>query len=203
LPKKLVENKYQMKFPTAEKVEELSFFTGMEMRTVPGIKFKVDKWNHYVGAKVEIETAWFRIFGLPDKKRTEKRAPYVASLVGIPLEVDKNNLRRWEYVRVKIGCRDISKVPATMEGLLDLYFFDFSFQREVVMENASSAWNTWIRNADRSNEDNPTPKKLRKERVRTFIKGASVEQLGKMNKQLNSRVVTKGSVCWQKRIIIN
>jgi hypothetical protein len=32
-----------MKFPTAEKVEELSFFTGMEMRTVPGIKFKVDK----------------------------------------------------------------------------------------------------------------------------------------------------------------
>jgi hypothetical protein len=123
--------------------------------------------------------------------------------VGIPLEVDKNNLRRWEYVRVKIGCRDISKVPATMEGLLDLYFFDFSFQREVVMENASSAWNTWIRNADRSNEDNPTPKKLRKERVRTFIKGASVEQLGKMNKQLNSRVVTKGSVCWQKRIIIN
>jgi hypothetical protein len=48
------------------------------------------------------------------------RAAYVASLVGIPLEVDKNNLRRWDYVRVKIGCRDVSKVP--VEGLLDLHF---------------------------------------------------------------------------------
>jgi hypothetical protein len=55
------------------------------------------------------------------------RAAYVASLVGIPLEVDKNNLRRWDYVRVKIGCRDVSKVP--VEGLLDLHFF-ISISRE-------------------------------------------------------------------------
>jgi predicted Zn-ribbon and HTH transcriptional regulator len=87
--KKISENKFQIKFPTAQKVEELSFFTGMEMRTVPGIKFKVEKWNPFVGAKAEIETAWFRIFGIPAEKRTEKRAAYVASLVRIPLEVDK------------------------------------------------------------------------------------------------------------------
>jgi hypothetical protein len=59
-----------MKFPTAQKVEELPFFTGMEMRTVAGIEFKVEKWNHFVGAKAKIETAWFRIFGLPAEKRT-------------------------------------------------------------------------------------------------------------------------------------
>jgi hypothetical protein len=35
-----------------------------------------------------------------------------------------------------------------VEALLDLHFFDFSFQREVVVDNASSAWNTWTRNAD-------------------------------------------------------
>jgi hypothetical protein len=31
------------------------------------------------------------------------------------------------YVRVKIGGRDVSKIPATVEGLLDLHFlFQFS-----------------------------------------------------------------------------
>lgn len=68
--KKISDNKFQMKFPTAQKVEELPFFTGMEMRTVAGIEFKVEKWNHFVGAKAKIETAWFRIFGLPAEKRT-------------------------------------------------------------------------------------------------------------------------------------
>jgi hypothetical protein len=96
--KKVADKKFQMKFPTAKKVEELSFFTGMEMRTVPGVKFRVDQWNPHVGAKAEIDTAWFRIAGIPTEKRTERRVACVASLVGIPLEIDKNNLKRWEYV---------------------------------------------------------------------------------------------------------
>jgi hypothetical protein len=53
-----------------------------------------------VGAKAEIATAWFKIFGIPTEKRTKKQVACVASLVGIPLEVDKNNSKRWEYVRV-------------------------------------------------------------------------------------------------------
>jgi hypothetical protein len=47
--------------------------------------------------------------------------------VGIPIEVDKNNLKRGYYITVKIGCRDISKVPAKVEGLLDRHFYDFTF----------------------------------------------------------------------------
>jgi hypothetical protein len=70
--KKISDKKFQMKFPTAKKVEELSFFTGMEMRTVPSVKFKVDQWNPHVGAKAEIDAAWFRISGIPTDKRTEK-----------------------------------------------------------------------------------------------------------------------------------
>jgi hypothetical protein len=103
--KKISENKFQMKFPTAKKVEELAFFSGMLMGTVPGVTFKVDPWNPHVGAKAKIEAAWFRVSGLPMEKRSEKRICYVASLVGIPLEVDKVNMKRWEYVRVKIGSK--------------------------------------------------------------------------------------------------
>jgi hypothetical protein len=169
--KKIADKKFQMKFPTASKVEELAFFNGMEMRTVPGVKFKVDKWNPHVGAKAEINTAWFRISGVPTEKRSEKIAALIASLVGVPFEVDKNNLKRGDYIRVKIGCRDISKVPARVEGLLDRHFYDFTFQREVPVEGASTSWNTWTRNADRNNEDNPSPKKQEKGREVPSKKG--------------------------------
>ena len=59
-----------MRFPTAKKIEELSFFTGMQMGTVPDVTFKVEPWNANVGAKGKLETAWFRIFGLPMEKRS-------------------------------------------------------------------------------------------------------------------------------------
>ncbi|CAN6285278.1 unnamed protein product [Urochloa humidicola] len=158
--KKIAENKFQMKFPTAQKVDDLAFFTRMTMRTVPNVSFTVERWNSNVGAKAEIPSAWFRIFDIPVDKRTEKVACYVGSLVGVPLEVDKANLKRFEYVRVKIGCRDITKVPATVEGLLDRHIYDFSFQREVPTEGFTNlAGNTWTRNVDRSNEDIPSPKK--------------------------------------------
>jgi hypothetical protein len=64
------DKKFQMKFPTASKVDELSFFNGMEMRIVPRVKFKVDKWNPHVGAKAEIASAWFRISGILVEKRS-------------------------------------------------------------------------------------------------------------------------------------
>ena len=84
----------------------------------------------------------------------------VASLVGLPLEVDKLNLRRWDFVRVKIGCRDVKKVPAMVEGLLDFHFYEFTFQREVPIEGVTNAAGTkWTRNSDRQEEDSPSPKK--------------------------------------------
>ncbi|CAO2203360.1 unnamed protein product [Urochloa humidicola] len=160
--KKVADNKFQLKFPTSNSVEDLSFFTGMKMRTVPGVTIKVDKWNPHAGAKAELSTAWFRIFNIPMETRTEAKVCLVGSLVGIPLEVDKANLKRWDYVRVKIGCRDISKVPAVVEGLLNFHFYDFIFQREVPVEGVTNtAGNIWTRNLDRTNEDNPSPKKPR------------------------------------------
>jgi hypothetical protein len=139
-------------------VEELAFLNGMMMGTVPGVTFKVEPWNPNIGAKAKLQTAWFRILGIPLEKRLEKKACLVASLVGIPLEVDKVNLKRWEYVRVKIGCRDITKVPAVVEGLLDLHFYDFTFQKEIQVEgHTQPGWNTWTRTND--GNDNPSPKK--------------------------------------------
>jgi len=131
------------------------------MRTVPEVFFKVEKWNSNAGAKAAIDSAWFRIFGLPFEKRTERKVCFVASLVGLPLEVDKVNLKKWEFVRVKIGCKDITKVPAIVEGLLDYHFYDFTFQREVPVEGVTNAaGNTWTR-TDRADDDNSSKKPKR------------------------------------------
>nr|TKW37362.1 hypothetical protein SEVIR_1G042300v2 [Setaria viridis] len=143
--KKVAENKFQMKFPTAKKVEELSFFIGMQMRMVPNISFKVEQWNPHAGAKAEISSAWFRIFGIPLEKKDRKEDLICWLSFGIPLEVDKINSKRWHYVRVGIGCKDVTKILAT---------------REVPIDGATNpAGNTWTRTVDRPNDNNPSPKK--------------------------------------------
>ena len=96
------------------------------------------------------------------RKKNNKKASLIASLVGIPLEVDSTNIKRWEFIRVKIGCRDITKVPAVVEGMLDFHFYDFTFQREVPQEGVTNAAGTsWTRTTDRPSGDFPSPKKPR------------------------------------------
>jgi hypothetical protein len=89
----------------------------------------------------------------------------VASKVGLPLEVDKENLHKNDYVRVKIGCRDVTKVPASVDGVLDFNFYDYFFQREVPQDGFTNpSGNKWIRNErDKSKDEFPSPKKQRME----------------------------------------
>uniref|UniRef100_A0A0A8YVY0 Uncharacterized protein n=1 Tax=Arundo donax TaxID=35708 RepID=A0A0A8YVY0_ARUDO len=150
--KKIAENQFQMRFPTAKKVE-LSHFIEMRMRTVPSAVIKINKWDASLGAKGKLDEAWFRIKGIPVDKRSESNVYHVGSLVGLSLELDKRNLTKFDYVRVKIGCRDASKVPAVVEGML--------FQREVLQEGSTNpAGNKWIRAGgdDNNNGDNQSPK---------------------------------------------
>lgn len=51
--------------------------------------------------------------------------------VGKVMEIDEMTRYRADYVRVKIACKDIQKVPRFAEGTLGLYVKDFIFEREV------------------------------------------------------------------------
>ena len=117
----------------------------------------------------------------------------VASLVGLPLEVDKINMKRWDFVRVKIGCRDMTRVPAMVEGLLDFHFYDFTFQREVPTEGVTNAaGNRWTRNSDRQEEDSPSPKKPKRGDTKR-MDPSQVIPSGDSNKGKSSEVeVTEG-----------
>jgi hypothetical protein len=87
------------------------------------------------------------------------------------------------------GCKDITKVPAVVEGLLDMHFYDFTFQREreIHIEGHNHpGWNTWTR----SNEGNEThPPKNQKEMRKKVIRGdLLVTIMLKLEHQLNNMV---------------
>lgn len=53
--------------------------------------------------------------------------------MGVTVEVDDKSLARSEFVRMKIACRDITKVPPVVEGAILPYLYDFEFERDVVI----------------------------------------------------------------------
>ena len=55
----------------------------------------------------------------------------MGGLVGKVVEIDESSRFRYDYVRLKISCRDVTKVPKTTEGTLGMYIIDFGFEREV------------------------------------------------------------------------
>jgi hypothetical protein len=78
-----------------------------------------------------MEEAWFRVKGIPMNFRNRSTMFYAASLVGKPLALDKNFLRNFSYVRVKIGSQDLSLVPNTRIGEIKSGFYEFQYTREL------------------------------------------------------------------------
>uniref|UniRef100_A0A0A9E9D2 Uncharacterized protein n=1 Tax=Arundo donax TaxID=35708 RepID=A0A0A9E9D2_ARUDO len=128
--KKWSENEFSMRFPNQKKIEELAHFTSMGMRTT-NANITVKPWNPAVGAKGVMQKAWLRVKNIPHDSRYKPVLAYVGSLVGRTLEIDEASMFKQDYVRIKIGCRDVAKVLATTEGALDDYFYDFIFEREI------------------------------------------------------------------------
>jgi hypothetical protein len=74
------------------------------MRSVKA-KVHIASWNGSVGAKGELQQAWFRVKGVPYNKRSIQTLAYVGSLVGVTTEVDKTTLNRADFVRVNIAVK--------------------------------------------------------------------------------------------------
>jgi hypothetical protein len=99
---------------------------------------------------------------MPYDKRSRATMAYVGSLVGITLDVDKSTLNRTDYVRVKIGAKDITKVPEVVEGAIIPFLYDFFYERE--LECAQPQERESIRiEAGNDTKEQPSPKKWRTE----------------------------------------
>jgi hypothetical protein len=116
--------------------KDWSRFNPVKMRTTK-TKLQIDTWNGFIGAKAELQMAWFRIRGIPFNKRSEETDGYAGSLVGATAVVDKTTLSRTDYVRVKIVAKDITKIPAEAEGAILPYLYGFHYEREVDVEEVN------------------------------------------------------------------
>jgi hypothetical protein len=119
-----------MRFPTAKMVFDWSQFKGLAMMSVDAY-MKVEQWSPKMGAKGVLEQAWFRVKDIPADQRSIRTIAKVGGLVGKVVEIDEKTRYGADYVRVKIACRDVTKVPRTTEGTLGIHLHDFIFEREI------------------------------------------------------------------------
>lgn len=100
------------------------------MRNVEA-QVKVEPCSPAIGTKGELQQAWFRVKGIPADQRSVRTVAKVGGLVGKVMEIDEKTRFKLDYVRMRIACRDITKVPRTAESTLGLFIHDFSFEREI------------------------------------------------------------------------
>jgi hypothetical protein len=55
--------------------------------------------------------------------------------VGKVMETNEKTRFYLDNVRMKIACRDVTKVPRTPKGTVGIYVKDFIFERELQVEN--------------------------------------------------------------------
>jgi hypothetical protein len=127
--KEVSATEFRTRFPSAKTIEELAHFGKLFMRTVPGAIISLEKWAGDIEPISIMQEAWFRIKGIPMKFRNKSTVYYAASLVGKPLALDKNYLRHFAYVRVKIGSQDLTLVPNSRIGEIKKGFYEFQYSR--------------------------------------------------------------------------
>ncbi|CAO2141448.1 unnamed protein product [Urochloa humidicola] len=147
-----------MRFPDAKMVQVYSSFKSLGLR-ITNAQIVVEPWNSGVGAKGELQQAWFRVRGIPNDQRSVKTVAKVGGLVGKTMIIDEKTRTKGDYVRMRIACRDAKKVPASVEGTLGLKIFDFFFEREVLYEEQPDEAKIGVQADEPSGQ--PNPKRVR------------------------------------------
>ncbi|CAL4976870.1 unnamed protein product [Urochloa decumbens] len=129
--KQISENKFSMRFPNARMVQDWRCTRPQSMRTAEA-QFVVVPWSPSIGAKGELQHAWFKVSGIPPDQRSLRTIAKVGGLVGKTLEIDEKTRYRDDYVKMRIACRDVTQVPEVAESSLGLFIYDFFFERETV-----------------------------------------------------------------------
>ncbi|CAO2200186.1 unnamed protein product [Urochloa humidicola] len=156
--RKIAANKFTMRFPDMKMVQVYSSFKSLGMKTT-NAQIVVEPWNSAIGAKGELQLAWFRVKGIPIDQRSIKTVAKVGGLVGKTMAIDEKTRLRSEYVRMRIACRDARKVPASVEGTLGLKLYDFFFERGVMEEAKEEGNKIGVQNDEPSGQ--PNPKRVR------------------------------------------
>ncbi|KAI4983975.1 hypothetical protein ZWY2020_040765 [Hordeum vulgare] len=123
---------FVVRFPNPRVVAQICYVGRIVLKT-SGDVINVTKWSSAVGSKGVMEVAWVKVSNVPLDKRSERNMAYVASLLGVPLEIDSATLYRPAFARVKVGCRNVGEIPSVAEDVLGEHFYDFYFEVDQVL----------------------------------------------------------------------
>lgn len=153
-----------MRFPDAQMVQIYSSFSSLGLKEA-NAKIKIEPWNSSAGAKRELQVAWFRVKGIPIDQRAVKTIAKIGVLVGKVLAIDERCRSRSNFVRIKLACRDVSRVPAVAESTLGLRIYDFSFEREVEESSSNDTLRAGEKIGDPSNQSSSKKPRMEEPRV--------------------------------------
>lgn len=127
--KQITEKKYRVAFPNKSSLDTFSRMTGIELALF-GLKVKVIKTSVDPSTSSILQAVWLKIYGIPDFAKEEDIVKEIASLVGEPIKVDEFSLLRDEPARVRIDCRD----PTKIRGYIEIFFNGVGYDIRFVAE---------------------------------------------------------------------
>ena len=103
---------FLVRFPPWKSAEDLIEFPAFDLPK-DGVNVNVTEWKGACDPFGELVEAWVLIEGIPPKWCTWKVFCQIASMFEVLTDVDWNGMFRtfFENVRVKIACRDPTKIP--------------------------------------------------------------------------------------------
>ena len=124
---------FLMRFPSKAKLLDLIKFKDFNLLGTNAV-IRVSSWTPESQAKGKLHTVWVRVGGVPDCLRHFFGMCEVGSALGPVLEVDMDS-STLEEIKIKVGVRDIHKIPKYTEiTTKELYFYDVLFSLDSVVE---------------------------------------------------------------------
>ncbi|XP_073365816.1 uncharacterized protein [Aegilops tauschii subsp. strangulata] len=121
-----------MRFPNQREVDKALFVEYIPLKSL-GVVVRITPWSEDVESEGLLEVAWVKISKIPPNKRCDKNVAYIGGLVGVTLDIDMSTLNRPSSVRIKLGCREVDKLPTSAEGCLGGRFYRFHYEVEEVL----------------------------------------------------------------------
>ncbi|KAM0902134.1 hypothetical protein ACQ4PT_019499 [Festuca glaucescens] len=129
--RQLDEWNFLVKFPPHLKVEEIAGYPSFGLPK-EGVFVKVHVWSGILDYYANLQEVWLQIRGLNQDWCKRPTPMQFVTAFGIMLDVDWYGMFRtfYEIVRVKIKCRDHSRIPAARIFEIDGFLFQIKFAVE-------------------------------------------------------------------------
>lgn len=123
--RKFTANEFRVAFPDQNSLDTFSKLSKIVLGTY-GLKVRISKSMVDPAASAVLQPAWIKVHGVPGFAR-EDIIREITALVAEPIKVDEFSLLRDEPVRVRVNCRDPSKIRTIVEIFFNGVGYEISF----------------------------------------------------------------------------